>query len=273
MRFSSQVSSLLLFWGLAFSAEAADPEKVPAPNSVDVPEEPAQEEMIVIGQMRVATTRERVVTKLKRMGYHPVKRDNGRTIIRHRAAYKPTVILDDDGWIMLKRSPIKIDPPGKKRNKLRYLWCLPPFTLTPACIRPGGQLIHPNKPSSEKGRIVARIKPYLREWQDAVGTHAMGSRLSEGIPDLLDAIWERGSQEEEDGPFLKSPAARRAAIFSFWAGRSCVDEGQKARNLAADFILNTIQYSTSPATHKEIAAANAAQRCPDVPLLPTPPDH
>jgi hypothetical protein len=273
MRFSSQVSSLLLFWGLAFSAEAADPEKVPAPNSVDVPEEPAQEEMIVIGQMRVATTRERVVTKLKRMGYHPVKRDNGRTIIRHRAAYKPTVILDDDGWIMLKRSPIKIDPPGKKRNKLRYLWCLPPFTLTPACIRPGGQLIHPKKLSSEKGRIVARIKPYLREWQDAVGTHAMGSRLSEGIPDLLDAIWERGSQEEEDGPFLKSPAARRAAIFSFWAGRSCVDEGQKARNLAADFILNTIQYSTSPATHKEIAAANAAQRCPDVPLLPTPPDH
>jgi hypothetical protein len=273
MLFSFLASSLALHAGLAFADEPPTPEP-----SVTVPQqltsiEASHEEMIVIGKMRVAKTRAMVEIKLKRMGYHSVNQKNGRTIIRHRAAHKPTIIVDDDGWVRLKRSPIKIDPPGKKDSKLRYLWCLPPFTITPACIKAGGQLIHRRRHLNHKDRVLSQIKPYLREWTDAVIDHAMDARLTEGIPDMLDAIWAHGTPEQTDTPPLPTPSARREAILHFWASRSCTKEGEQARVLASDFFNETIQNSPNPANFSEIAATNTAQRCPDAKRLPNPYDH
>ena len=281
MRFSSLVSSLLLLSSLALASseppatavvDDTAPEKSNQSTADEADEaDEANEEMIVLGQLQVARTRQMVVTKLQRMGYAEVKRKNGRSILRHRAAYKPTVILDDDGWVSLKRSPLKIDPPGKKSNKLRYLWCLPPFTITPACIKPGGQLISRRKLSGHKERVVKQITPYLREWKGAVITHSMDARLSKEIPDLLDEIWEQG--QAGDGPFLESHAQRRAAIFDFWANRSCVKEGGLAREVARDFIVEIIQNSATPASRSELRKTNKLQRCPDARPLPLSSDH
>ena len=81
--------------------------------------------MIIHGESVVAKKRGDLERKLRRLGYDKFVRKDGRTLVRHRTAFKPTVVIDDDGWMMVKRSPIRIDPPGKRDNKLRYLWCLP----------------------------------------------------------------------------------------------------------------------------------------------------
>ena len=189
-----------------------------------------------------------------------------------RSSYKPTVVIDDDGWMMVKRSPIRIDPPGKRDNKLRYLWCLPPFTITPLCIKVGGQTISKRRLQSHKERVVRGTAGYAREWRTAVIELAMDSRLGRDIPNMLDSIWTKGHTGEAEGMVLDSYADRRDALMQFWSGRSCVAEGEQARKLVHDFIVYEVQQSDHPATAEEIRQANAAQRCPNTTLLPLPND-
>ena len=242
--------------------------------SLEAPAEPpaSNEEMIIHGESVVAKKRGELERKLRRLGYDKFVRKDGRTLVRHRTAYKPTVVIDDDGWMMVKRSPIRIDPPGKRDNKLRYLWCLPPFTITPLCIKLGGQTISKRRLQSHKERVVQGTQGYTREWRTAVINLAMDSRLGRDIPNMLDAIWSKGHTGEGDGMVLEDYTDRRNALMKFWAGRSCVKEGEQARELVHDFIVYEVQQSNHPATAEEIRLANAAQRCPDATPLPLPDD-
>ena len=100
-----------------------------------------------------------------------------------------TVIIDDDGWMMVKRSPIRIDPPGKRDNKLRYLWCLPPFTITPLCIKVGEDRIKTQAPGAQ-GRVVQGTQGYARMANSR--SINMDTRRSRH-PNMLDAIWSEGT--------------------------------------------------------------------------------
>lgn len=230
------------------------------------------EEMIIHGESVVAKKRGEFERKLRRLGYDKFIRKDGRTLVRHRTSYKPTVVIDDDGWMTVRRSPIRIDPPGKRDNKLRYLWCLPPFTITPLCIKLGGQTISRRRLQSHKERVVQGTRGYVSEWRTAVINLAMDSRLGRDIPNMLDSIWSEGHMGEKDSMTLESHAERRAALMQFWAGRSCVKEGAQARELVRDFIVYEVQASAHPATAEEIREANAAQRCPEAAALPLPGD-
>ena len=230
--------------------------------------ETASEEIIVHGEMEIIRKRARVVQNLKHLGYREVTRKNGRSIYRPRVPYKPTVILDDDAWMHVKRSPVRVDPPGKRDNKLRYLWCLPPFTITAACVQIGGQVISERKLAHFKNDVTRATNFEMNQWRDAVIAHAMDKRIGEEIPDMLDNVWEHGRTEDEDGPVLIETADRRKVILEFWASRSCVPAGQEARDVVADFINEVIQYSDTPATTSEIRAANEKQQCTD--SLPLP---
>ena len=256
MRFNSLALSLLSLVPLQARAE---------PSS-------SNEEMIIHGESVVAKKRGDLERKLRRLGYDKFVRKDGRTLVRHRTAFKPTVVIDDDGWMMVKRSPIRIDPPGKRDNKLRYLWCLPPFTITPLCIKLGGQTVSRRRLQAHKERVVQGTQGYAREWRTAVINLAMDSRLGRDIPNMLDAIWSEGHTGEEGGMVLDDYAERRQALMQFWAGRSCVKEGAQARELVHDFIAYEVQQSPHPATAEELREANAAQRCPDATPLPLPGD-
>ena len=152
MRFNSLALSLLLLVPLPARAEPST----------------SNEEMIIHGESVVAKKRGDLERKLRRLGYDKFVRKDGRTLVRHRTAFKPTVVIDDDGWMMVKRSPIRIDPPGKRDNKLRYLWCLPPFTITPLCIKVGGQTVSRRRLQAHKERVVQGTQGYAREWRTAV---------------------------------------------------------------------------------------------------------
>jgi len=244
-----------------------------AADTGEAPEEPppASEEIIIHGQMEIARKRAQVIQNLKHLGYREAARKDGRSIYRPKAPYKPTVVVDDDAWIHVKRSPVRVDPPGKKENKLRYLWCLPPFTITAACVQVGGQVISDRKLAHFKDDVARATDFEIRQWRDAVIAHAMDKRMGEEIPDMLDGVWEQGRTEASDGPILTEHIDRRRLILEFWSSRSCIPEGAEARRIAEDFITEIIQHSENPATASEILAANERQRCSDSLPLPTEP--
>ena len=236
-------------------------------------DEAVNEEMVIHGQMVVAKKRAALEKKLKRMGYKRFIRKKGRTVIRPSRAYKPTILLDDDGWIVIKRSPIRFEPPGRaaeSTSKLRYLWCLPPLTI--ACVRIGGQMVHRRRLMTYKGRVAGQTHSYVKEWQDAIISQAMNVRLTTDIPEMLDSIWQEGLTDPDAHP-LESAKARRNAIMEFWHTRTCVKEGAQARQLAWDFIVYEIQASNDPASRAEVEAANAKLHCTDATPIPLPDDH
>jgi hypothetical protein len=252
MRSSSRAASLAVLL-LAGSALAEDSAQAP----------PASEEMIVTSESLIARRRQAVINNLKALGYRKKKTEDGRTTYSPTIPWKPTVIVDDDAYIILKRTPVRIDPPGERGSKLRYLWCLPPFTITKACIQTSGMTVGTRKLAHAKETVVRATHPELRRWRAAVIAKAMDKRVNTEVPDLLDDIWERGLPAGEDGPRLLDPAERRAAILQLWSSRSCTPEGAKVRTVVADFVRYEVQASDTPASTEEIAQANAANPCDD----------
>lgn len=249
MLFNFLVSSVALMGVGAAQADTGDPEPQPA----------AREEITVYGDAEILRRRGEVIRNLRHLGYREARRSNGRTVMVPKVPYKPTVILDDDAWMQVKRTPIRVDPPGD--TNWRYLWCLPPFTITSACIQVGGQVIGRRKLNPFKEDVVRATRYEMRAWQNAVVSHAMEQRLNKELPDMLDATWTSGKPMGDDGPFLESHEARRSAMFAFWASRSCTPEGDQVREVVATFINAEVQNSSHPATPNELSEANTVQRC------------
>jgi hypothetical protein len=265
MRFSSPVASLLLLL-LAGTARAESEEEKPEPSKDRAP----TEEMTVIGDSEVARRRQAVINNLRVLGYREHRRKDGRSMFRPDIPWKPSVLMDDDAYIVLRRTPVRIDPPGKKDNKLRYLWCLPPMTISAACIRVGGQVISKRKLAHAKEEVARATRYEIRMWREAVISRAMEKRVNTQVPDLLDDIWERGQPDGPEGPLLADVTERRAAILQLWSSRSCTPEGAMVRKVIADFVRYEIQASSSPVTIAEMTSINAANRCGDS-LLPSDP--
>ena len=262
MPFSFPVSSGLLLWSMVAVADTGSPEDTDATPPTPV------EEMTVYGEQEILRRRGELIQNLKHMGYREGRRRDGRTVFVPHVPYRPTVILDDDAWMEIKRTPVRIDPPGE--SNWRYLWCLPPFTITAACVQIGGQVIGRRKLSPFKADVVRATRYELREWQHAVIANAMEQRLNDELPDMLDATWTTGRPMGDEGPFLEGHGDRRTAIFRFWASRSCVPEGAQVRAAVATFIEAEVQTSPHPATREELTTANRLQRCSDAALLPIP---
>jgi hypothetical protein len=233
--------------------------------------ETAAEEMIVTSDTEIAERRQAVVNNLKALGYRKKKGKDGRTTFSPAVAWKPTVIMDDDAYIVLKRTPIRIDPPGDRGNMLRYLWCLPPFTITKACIQTGGWMIGKRKLAHAKETVVRATDYELRMWRATLIAKSMDKRVNTEVPALLASIWERGQPDGPQGLKLTSPAERRSAIFKLWSSRACTPEGERVRGVVADFVHYEVQRSATPASPAEIANANADNRCESLDLSPSPP--
>ena len=252
---SSLAASLLLL--LLSGSAAAEEEATSGGSDASTP----SEEMVVFGDLEVARRRQMVINNLTALGYREHRRKDGRSIFRPSTPWKPSVLMDDDAYIVLRRTPVRIDPPGDKDNKLRYLWCLPPFTITAACIQVGGQLISKRKLGHAKSEVARATDYELRMWREAVIAKAMAKRVNTEVPDLLSNIWEHGRADGPDAPVLNGVAERRAAILALWSSRSCTPEGARVRAVIADFFQYEIQRSETPATPSEIAKSNAANRC------------
>ena len=220
---------------------------------------PSNEEIIVYGQAEIARRRAALDKRLRADGYKVKRSGDGKTVYRPETPWYPSVIVNEDGFVMIKRSPVRFEPPGKGDSKLRYLWCLPPFTVM--CIRPAGRLISEAKLEPLKQHVAEAIDPQVDAWVEALASKATHDRLTQEIPAQLDATWSEGAPLEGRGPPLPTPEERRAAILQFWADRADTPEGRAAREVIGTFIAYEIQGSPFPATPEEISAAEAACAC------------
>ena len=197
-----------------------------------------------------------------------MKKDD-RTIYRPEVAWKPTVVVHDEGFVIMRRSRVRFEPWVKGRSKAVWLSCIPPLGLM--CIKLGGRMVSPARLHAQKGRTLDVMDAPLDSWQDAIVANATEDRLHRQIPDELDALWTSGVLlGMARGEPLQTPEERRQAILAFWAGRSCTPEGAEARLVAALFLEYEVQSSPFPATPAEVARAQDAQRCDDRIILPFP---
>jgi len=254
-------TAVLLVGGLAF----AQVEDSGSEASVDEEGEPAPTaEIVVYGDLVVARRRGELTQSLRELGYDKGKRKDGRTIYRNQIAWRPDVVVDDDGYYTVKRSPVRLDWPD-----LPGVWGRPPVGVLPClvsptlCIKAGGQVVSPRKLNAAKRQVHEGIADEAERWQQAVSARAMRHRLEDEIPVLLDGIWQEG--RGPGGEHYDTREARRAALLDFWATRTDYPEGQLAREMAAIFLEMEVQGSQWPVTKAEEQAANA--RCGCSPLL------
>ena len=248
----------LAFSGLASASDAASTAPAPAAAADRPAADNANEEIIVYGERDVARKRAILERDLRRLGYTAHDKD-GYTVYRTDAPWEASIVLYDQGFMLVKRSPVRFEPPVQGHSALRYLWCVPPFT--PLCIRPGGQLIGKRKLQGDKTRTYDAIKTDELAWQKALQAQGDHQRINEELPRQLVSTWDSGAPIEQWGPDLPTPDARRAAILDLWATRADTPEGAEARAVIGDFVRFEIQSSDHPASPDEIAAAEAKCAC------------
>ncbi len=237
------------------SREAAT---APAVEAESVEADDPDATITVWGEAEIARRRAALERDLLQNGYEPGRRKGDRTVYRARQAWKPSVVVYDDGFVVLRRGPVRFGVP-EGVNPWWNLLC--PLAL-PMCVRVGGQIVSKRKLDPVKGKVLAETRPELQAWQDAIVARAMQERLDEEVPSMLDAVWHEG-RSPEDGRFLPTPAERRKAILDFWAGRACNPEGQAVRDVVELYLSEEVQGSEAPLRPDEIAAAEAANPCGD----------
>ncbi len=261
----------------AAAQEPVQPEPVsePASEPTDAPppqgEEPTAGEVITVyGDQEVQRRRMELEATIRDYGYQDGKRKDDKTIFRPEVPWKPSIIVHDEGYMELKRSPVRWMVPGRQDNALNYLWCLPPFT--PMCVRIGGQVVSGAKLTPQKGKVLDEIHEPSEAWRGAIVDRATWARVNDEVPKLIEATWQTGAPVEGSGPALADRPARRKALLAFWASRSDTPEGHMVAQVVEDFILYEVQTSAWPATPEELAAANAAADGVRALPLPASPD-
>ena len=264
------LSAALVYLSTAAHAVRADEDAPEAPEedtpAIGVGE---GEELVVYGELEVAKRRSALDRRLRAYGYKVGVKKDDRTIYRPEVAWKPTVVVHDEGFVIMRRSRVRLEPWVKGRSKAVWLSCIPPLGLM--CIKLGGRLVSPARLHAQKGRTLDVMDVPLDAWQEAIVANATEDRLHRQIPDELDALWTSGVRlGGATGSPLPTPEDRRQAILAFWSGRSCTPEGAEARRVAALFLEYEVQDSAFPATRAEVAKAQANQRCDDMLVLPFP---
>ncbi len=253
----------------AQEAPAPEPEPEPAPEPAPAPA--VSEEVIVYGQLRVEQARALIVERLEDLGYGEEVVDLGdRTIYRHAAAWHGEVVLHDDGWMVVKRQPVRVEgrrmPWADRNTPLAWAGChLWPWL----CVRMGGGTYsHRKWMAVETGAVQALHEP-VRAWGDRVADLHTEETV-DALPQRLLALWEEGVPLSGDGP-LETWAERRSALLEYYASRTDTVWGEAVRDGVAAFLRAVVQQSDEPLTAGEIERYR--QTHPDTPLrLEAPPE-
>jgi len=218
------------------------------------------DEVIYVDDAAVIRARQEVGFALRDMGYQRKRTRNGREIYVNEIPWKPQVVVDDDGWMVVRRAPPTVgkpDLPGIWGGPLGYLVCVANPT---ACVHIGGWVISERKLAWHKEAVVSHIEPTMGRYEDAIIDHAFGRRVGEDVPEALIGLWERGEPFVGE-QILETPAERRAALIEFWKSRTCNEWGAAVRQVALDFMVYEVHDSEHPFTAAEIEAANRDLTC------------
>lgn len=230
---------------------------------------PVGETIVVTDEAEVKRRQAELVESLEGLGYEKKRGRDGRTVYVTDTPWEPKVIVDDDGWMIMRRRPVVLTDPDLPDHwwfsdtPVEYLTCVVAPHL---CVRLGGLVISPKKLGHKKAAVVMASEDELRAWGDAIADHALSERLYEGLPEELDRIWYEGVTA--DGLTLGAPEQRRAHILELWISRTDNRWGDAARGAIEAYMEYVIQESPHPYTAAEIEAANARRTCQRALVLP-----
>jgi hypothetical protein len=217
------------------------------------------EEVVVYARLRVAEAREAVIQELQDLGYTKLIEKDGAIVLRHEDPWKGDVWLHDDGWMRIRRQPVRVEAPatpwGKRNSATAWMGCvLYPF----ACVRPGGQIVSTRKFMAVETRTAGAVEPDVAVWADRVADLAVDEKVGT-LPDRLTALWEQGVPLDP-GPPLEGVEARKLALLTYWESRTDTPWGEEVRAAVEAFVRSEVQHSDTPFTVDELDAFNARSR-------------
>lgn len=263
------IAAALLAWCSFAQAQDDAPVSEPEPSEPaqgeQAPEESVPDETIYVGDQAVQKAREEVGLALRELGYKKKRNRKGVEIYVNEAPWKPQVLVDDDGWLVVRRAPPTVgkpDLPGVWGGPLGYLVCVVNPT---ACIHIGGIVVSPRKLAWQKEEVVRHLQPTMGRYEDALVERAFHVRTGQEVPDALIDLWEHGVPLEGEEALL-THEARRAALLELWASRNCNEWGEAVRDVVRDFLVYEVQAGDHPLLGSEVALANLRRRCEE-PLI------
>ena len=249
---------------LLLAGEATAPE--PAPETPA----PADEEIFVYDEA-VKRAWGEVQQDLRDLGYERKRSRDGREIYANEVGWKPTVIIDEDGWMRVKRAPVTLGKPelsGIWRGPLGYLVCVVQPT---ACVHIQGQIVSGRKLAPQKLKVTRQLDPALDQYREAISKQAMFRWTDQDLPQALDDLWQAGVSIGGDTPGVFSQGAeRRQALADFWTSRLNNEWGAGSRRVARAFMEYEVQQGPFPFTAAEIEAINQRRSWGEPLALPLP---
>lgn len=225
---------------------------------------------VIVSDQAVQQAKKAVEQDLEAMGYERKRRRGSFTIYDHPTNWKPRVLVHDDGFIVIRRQPPKIqrpDIPGAWWDKHSAANWLPCLTVPTLCVRVGGMVIAPRKLAHQKEAVVEATEDDMRAFVDALTMEALYNRIYEDLPTELDSLWLDG-RDPNDGRTLSSFEERRAAILALWTSRTDNEYGDAVREAIELYMVYVVQVSDHPFTDEEIARVNATRTCQRELVLP-----
>ena len=93
-------------------------------------------EITVFGDFEITAKRQKLHKKLKEMGYTQEVRKQGKTIYLPTIAWKPTIVVYDEGFIQLKRTKPRWRPnfEADRGSNVGYIPCFIPPLHSPVSM-------------------------------------------------------------------------------------------------------------------------------------------
>lgn len=258
---------LIAFWllmGWAWADESSDIDHEPIPtDSVESEDGPADsetdEDLLILEDIDVERARAQLDRRIRDLGYKEGDIKDDRVIYRPESAWKPSIVIHDEAFVVIRRTPPRFEPWIGPGAPIRYLSCIPPFT--PMCLKLSGVLVSKRRLQHQKTKVTEGIEPMVYEWREAIVDRAMQFRVNEELPRILDDVWLRGIPLDPSLPTLNEPAKRRSEMLDLWASRTCTPEGEAVRSVVQNYLYWEVQNSEHPLTAEEVAQANERCRC------------
>jgi hypothetical protein len=182
-------------------------------------------------------------------------------VYRPDVAWHPTVIVDDDGFVLLRRSPAKLGvDPSLSGGQRVMAWVFCP--LNPSmCVHLGGQVVSKAKLDGKKGAANEATNDQRIAWDDALHDRGQARRIAQ-LSDAVDHLWSDGVPIDAPGaPLLATPNERKTALVEFWATRTDTPEGAEVQALVRDFLLYEVSESPWPVTEADRDLARTECHC------------
>lgn len=213
-------------------------------------------EIVVYGDVEEA--RRIVLEELAEQGFTDVVDKGDYLRIRNQQNWKGEIRLYDDGWVDMKRQPVRVMVPevAGLPTPVVALGCL---VVPTGCVRIGGQVISRNKWSSQQSRTLGAIAPELQDLADLIADRETEQHLR-ALPSQLEALWSTGRPLVGEGQ-LDGVEGRKQALLAFFESRAETVWGDRIRAEVERYIAERVQASSTPFTEHEIAAFNQGRSC------------